>query len=167
MNLSETLEQTFQFYLSKIHTAIPAKIVTYDYKTKKASVKPMIKRVLKDDDGDINEVLSMPIITGVPVIFQATVNSSITIPINKDDPVLLIFCERNIDGYLSEGIESQPANNRKFDLTDAVCIPGLFSFKDTSQAENNTDLLIKHKGGKINIDASGTVTANDNFEVIV
>jgi hypothetical protein len=151
-SLATAVKMAIQSYMTGIHTALPAQIEKYDYATQKADVKPLIKKKYKD--GTISE---MPVITNVPVIWPRSASASLTFPLNRGDGVLLVFSERSIDTWLSKGGQSEPGDPRKFDLSDAVAIPGLYPFTQGGYAENNTDALLIYKSSKIRIKGSGEI----------
>jgi len=151
-----TLEQAVRTILdsklANLNIALPGRIETYDYKTQKATVKPLIIRKFKDGN-----VQSLPVLVNVPIIFPRTRKSGVTFPINKGDGVLLIFCHRSLERWYSSGDEVEPGDSRKFDLSDSVAIPGLFSFADSNIASNNTDVEIQNDGQKITITSDGDI----------
>lgn len=136
--------------IAGIHTALPGKVEKYDHEKQMASVQPLIKKLYLD-----NKVESLPVIENVPVIFPRTSNFSFTHPIEEGDLVLLLFCERSLEKYLAEGGEQEPGDRRKHDLTDAMAIPGLYPFSETSEADNNEDVLIKFHEAELRIKPDG------------
>ena len=65
--LSQALKQTFSSFIAEIHTCLPGKVDSYDITTHKATVKPLLKKKLKD-----GSELALPSITNVPVIWPRT-----------------------------------------------------------------------------------------------
>ena len=149
-DLNDVISAAIDNKLSAIHTALPAKIESFEASSRKASVKPLIKKKLVD-----GKSISLPVIVNVPVMFPSTKDIGITFPVKKGDTGLLIFCERALERWLSEGGETEPGDVRKFDLSDAIFIPGLFSFKDASPVEDG--IIIKSKTGKIKIGPDGKI----------
>jgi len=150
--LASALNTVFESLISDVHTALPGRIEKYEYSTQKAQVKPLIKRKYLD-----GEVLEMPVLVNVPVVFPRTKKSGITFPLAKGDGVLVIFTERALERWKSSGTDSEPGDRRKFDLSDGIAIPGCFSFKDANLATNNEDLEIHHNGFKIVIKKDGKI----------
>jgi len=103
-----------------VHTAVPGKIVSFDPATCLATVLPEMK--FKKPDGS---TMAYPQITGVPVVFLQTMNQQATVafPIKAGDGCLIIVSEQSID-YWMYGQETD--TDLAFDLTNAICIPGLF-----------------------------------------
>jgi len=152
VQLAQVLTATFGSLMENVHTCLPGQIDTYDFKTQKATVKPLIKKVYNDGD-----VLELPILTNVPIVFPRTKTSGITFPINRGDGVLLLFSERALERWYSTGKDSEPGDPRRFDLSDAIAVPGLFSFNQSNLASNNDDLQIHNDGQTITIKKSGDV----------
>lgn len=161
-SFSQILKQAIQYNLLGIHTALPGQIESYDYSQQKADVKPLIKRNYKD-----GEVTALPVITSVPVIWPRAGNASLTFPLNKGDGVLLVFSERSMDTWLSIGSDAVPGDPRKFDLSDAIAIPGLYPFCTSGLAENNADVLLRHGEAKFKLDSSAKIAiGNDSQELL-
>lgn len=150
VTLQDVLLTALESRVSKMHTALPGKIEKYDYETQKASVKPLIKKAYLD-----KKIESLPVIVNVPVIFPRSKDFSFTYPLNEGDLVLLVFSERSLELYLKDGGEQEPGDRRKFDLSDAIAIPGLYPFSEESKAQNNTDVLVKFKEAEFKIKPDG------------
>ncbi len=142
--------------LSGIHTCLPGKIESYDHAKKKASVKPLIRKKYAD-----GTVIPLPVIVNVPVVWMQGGGAVFTFPLKKGDGVLLLFAERNIDRWLSEGGDVEPKDSRKFHLSDCIAIPGLDDFKTGENPDNNDDVTLKYLGGKVVIHNDGQVNIND------
>lgn len=161
MNLSDLLKQSFDCLMSSVHTAIPGTIESYDYKKKQAKVKPLIKQEFEG-----GEKLDYPVIANVPVIFPGSSDFILHYPLKKGDGVLLIFSERSLENWLSSRGTAETGDGRKFSLSDAIAIPGLFSFNNTGKVASGNKLEMLYKDAKIEIDDSGTITLNGNLEVL-
>lgn len=104
-----------------IHTALPGKITKFDASKCLADVTPTMK--FKKPDG---KKIDFPKITGVPVVFPQVMNQKATIafPVKEGDSCLLIIAEQSLDYFL---YDMETDTDLPFDLTNAICIPGLFS----------------------------------------
>ena len=153
--LTELIQSFLEYRLSDVHTAIPARVTNYSAQEQKASVQPLIKKQYQD-----GTIESNPIITGVPVIFPSGGGALLSFPIQAGDIVLLVFSERSLDNWVaSSGQEVTPNDGRKHDFSDAIAIPGLFTFVKTLAADPN-DVVLKFNGGSIKIKADGSVEIN-------
>jgi len=131
---------------------MPGRIETYDYTNRSVTVQPLLKKVFTE-----GESLEYKILANVPVIFPSSQESGMTFPLNRGDGVLILFSERALERWKSNGALTEPGDSRKFDLSDGICIPGLFAFNQKPLAENNKDVFIKHKNQKIVIKNNGNI----------
>lgn len=185
-NLSfvEVMNLVFANKTDDIHTVLPGQIVSYEgHSTRKAEVKPMVK--LRTVHNDIIEISP---IKNVPVVFPSTKNFNMLFPLNKGDGCLLVFAESAIGNFLlndtDNALEADDFN--RFDLSDCIAIPGLWSFKNLPDApDNNTDfwlqfqdasinikdttneIVLETTSGKISIQNDGSITFDDGTESYV
>lgn len=145
----DAIKGLFWSEMGKIHTAIPGQVESYDEKKVRVEVKPMVGRRYVDEGPK-----EFPRIASVPVVFPRSGDAHITFPLNRGDGVLLIFTERSLEEWLSSGNSSIPNNTRKFSLTDAVAIPGLFAFGKGSKIDSKNELEIRYKNVKIASDGA-------------
>ena len=162
VTLSDAVQAAIRYQLSNLNTALPAKIIEYDYQTRKASVQPVLNRVYTD--GIIEE---MPIITNVPLLFPGSSNITFSFPVNSGDYCLLIFSQRSLDQWLPTGGIVTPLDPRKFDLSDAIAIPGLRPFNETWQATSNNEFLIEFKGSQIKVLSNGDIILKTGDKVAI
>jgi hypothetical protein len=156
---SDIITNTIQANLNNLHTALPGIIIAFDPATNKARIQPALnKKFLNDSQGN-----PLPILENVPVMFPGGGSFNITFPINEGDYVLLIFIERSIDLWKSVGGQVTPNDPRKFNLSDAIAIPGLQPFNGDFSNNISGDFSITYAGSKIIIHANGDIeisTAN-------
>lgn len=159
---------------SNIHTCMLGKIKTFDHKKMKAEVIPLYKHVA--EDGKIEE--RKPLIE-VPVSFMYVNGFYIRPPYKKDDLVIIIFSEEDMDKVLVSGDEEQPNSNRKHDISDAIIIGSWKLFDEELQIsdENENDLVISNKennfsiiikeDGKIEISSKEEISINSSEKVSI
>lgn len=129
----QQIHNTIHEVMSEIHTAMPGKIV--EYAEGMATVKPSLR--FKTPKG---EYLPYPVITNVPVVVTRGTNAVIAVPIKPEDDCLIIVSEQSIEEWMS-GTEDD--TQLKFDLTNAICIPGLSKASTEAQEEaNSTDSVV-------------------------
>lgn len=143
--------------LANVHTSLPGIIVSYDPSTNKAQVQPALNKNFTSGE------MPMPILQNVPIVFP----KNITFPINAGDYVLLIFSERSLDLWKSVGGQVTPTDPRKFDLSDAMAIPGLMPFTESYPDNNNQDYVINFGGSSITIKPDGAVTIKTSSTVAI
>lgn len=157
--------------LKGVHTALPGTIVSFDPGSGLATVLPSMK--FKKPDG---KTVDFPQVTGVPVVFPQVMGQQATIafPVKPGDGCLIIVAEQSIDYWLY-GQETD--TDLDFDLTNSICIPGLFAKANPVMAAacGGNAVVVDVKGarvtvkaGSVQVDAAtitlnGNVTVNGNF----
>ena len=122
--LHEVIKLGVESSMVEKHTALPGEIQSYNSSLQTAQIRISINRKI---DG---ESIEFPILDDVPVCFPRSKGSGINFPLASGDSVLLIFNERNIDRWRSFGSGQEPTDSRKFDVNDAVALPGFFPLKN-------------------------------------
>lgn len=122
-----------------IHTALPGIIEAFDPASGMAVVKPQATMVMKN-----GTKLNYPAIVKVPVIFPRGQNTVIAYPVIPGDGCMVIVSENDMKPWMSHGKETD--SDMKFDLTNAVCIPGLYGEgNETMQkAQEENAIIIKN-----------------------
>lgn len=118
--------------MKSINCARVGKIIDYDPGV--ASVRPptatvqiaqqMVTSIAFDGTRTYADYPPLPL---VPVIFLGGGNYSITWPIKAGDECLLIFHDRELDNWFTNGAGLPPTTGRLHDIADALCIVGLRS----------------------------------------
>ena len=118
-----------QQLMLQVHTSIPGIVTAYDAATRRARVQPAVHMMLSPV-GDpyapfaACEPMEKPIILDVPVIFPSAGGYTVHFPLLPDDPVLLLFSERDIDNFKQTLESGQPLSGDIMEVKHAVCIPG-------------------------------------------
>lgn len=130
--------------LENIHTILPGKITEYSgHGTRKATVKPLVKvKTINGTD------VAIPPIDNVPVIFPSSSAFSLLFPVKKGDGCLIVFSEVGIGNYLNNTEEVTADDLSRFSLTDAICIPGLWSFNSVPDSKGTIEIT---EAGVINL----------------
>ena len=167
---TQAIRQNITHMINGIHTSFPGKIAKYDPEKNLANVQPIMK--YKKPNGDI---LDYPLLTGVPVWFPQVFGqkATITYPVKEGDQCLVIVAERPIDYWL---FEKETKTDLMFDLTEAICIPGLFA-KPNPLAKKAVDdeaiilqlgqTYVEIKKDDIRLDSQKTVNVKTRDKVIV
>ncbi len=114
--------------VAKLHTSLPGTVLSYDHATQRATVQVGVRSKIRASRGGEITNVDVPPIPGVPVCFPSAAGYAITWPLSPGDPVLLVFSERSIDEWKATGNASNDAQDvRRFDLSDAIAIPGSVS----------------------------------------
>lgn len=153
--LAELLGQFFSGSIGKINTGIPGEVIKYDSDSGTAEIQISIKRQYEGESS-----FDIPPLLNVPVSFPMSSDGKayLSLPIKKGDTGLIHFCHRSIDRWLQQGGQVEPGNTRRFDISDAVFVPGLSPTSnrrnfDTKNIELKNDRMsvILHPDGKIEI----------------
>lgn len=122
--LAGLLNRVMNRTMEELRVALPAKIVSYDAAKQTADVQPLIKETYENEEGEtVSE--SIPVITSVPIIFPSGGGMRMTFPMSVGDTVMLVFSDRSLDVWQAQGNESDPVDQRRHHITDAVAFPGL------------------------------------------
>jgi hypothetical protein len=107
-----------------LHTAIPALITEVDLEKQTLSAKIAIKRTV-NINGVLGE-LEYPPLAKVPFFTLQNGGYAVTVPPVVGDACMLIFSERNADGFWKSGEIGLPpyAPTRRHDINDAVALVG-------------------------------------------
>lgn len=169
--------------ISDINTTMPGKIVSVSSDGSRVVVKPAMPKALAS-----GKSLEPPDIIEVPVVWPRSQGDKIgmTMPLRPGDGVMLVFAQRSLEGWLS-GQDVAPDDPRRYDLSDAIAIPGLAA-KGTSADPEEVQFffgpvklrmkpdgsgVLETEGGNLTISADGTaaftgpkVTVQGDVEVV-
>lgn len=140
-----------------IHTAMPGKIISVDAGKGMAVVQPA--GMYKAPTG---KSLPYPQISGVPIIIPQChgLKIEVAFPVKPGDSCLIIISEQELDAWLY-GEESE--SELRFDLTSAICIPGLSNIagKAFEEACNTESIVLANNDIKIMLSKSGITAYGD------
>lgn len=152
MTMESAMIAFFEHQMRKVYTAIPAVIIAVRSDEKQSvDVKPLINQVFADLEDDTEH----PVLLHVPLIYPSSSTSAVTFPVHPGDTVMLIFSQASTDVFKSgDGTIQPPSDYRRFNIRDAVAIPGLFPFGSAiNQVSKHTlphstdDLVVFHNLG--------------------
>ncbi len=120
----ETIENIFGFFMSKVNTTMPCKVISFDESTNFVEIQAIFSKVIlnsKDEEVEIKR----EIITSVPILFFSNSKFNMSFKPAKDDIGLAIFSQRSIDNYLETDGKTimQPGEQRFHDENDAFFFP--------------------------------------------
>lgn len=119
-----TLDTWLQAHMETVHTMLPGVVQSYDSATRTATVKPTVK--LRSLHGDL---LSIPPIPSVPVIWPSTSAFSLFGRLQQGDGVMLVVSEASIGNWQRGTEEAEAEDETRFSLQDMVAVPGLWTEK--------------------------------------
>ena len=143
----ENFARAFRQMSSLDWSAVPAVITGYDATLQKASVRPLIKQIMRD-----MLTKEYPTINGVPVVMPRTAFAGIQLPVAIGDKVILIFTQKSIENVLYTDLSGtsipatvNPQDTRLKDYNDCIALVG---FSDYAGAHGtSTSLTIKNNIG--------------------
>lgn len=107
---------------TRIWTALPAIVQTFDPVRMVADVQPTITGIVRNPDGRFSE-LQLPLLGDCPVVFPGGGGVTLTFPISPGDEVLVVFASRCIDAWWQLGGVQGQAEQRMHDLSDGFVLP--------------------------------------------
>lgn len=156
ISLEKVIQTAIDSALKQVHTCLPAVVIRVDNTTQLIDAQITIQRKLS------NKLVNFPLLVNVPIRYWKSSTFSITFPIEIGDHVRILFCEKSIDTWLTEGGIQNPFDVRKFDLSDAFAEPVMYHQKDVIPNFSPTNLEIKTNSGNTRI----IVKAAEGVEVI-
>lgn len=159
--MTDLLQENFYYNMGNVHTAFPAVVKSYNKDERRAELQPSLMRKLPN-----GEFIDLPIIVDVPVLFLGTKKVGLHFPLEEGDEVLVLCSERCLDVWKDNGgSKIQDEDNRRFTLSDAVCIPGLQP-KDFPKVKNNGGLDL-HSDDKISLSNEKTTIIIDGENISI
>lgn len=151
-----------------LRVALPGRIESYDPATQKANVQPLIMDGVTLDDG-ARGAEALPVVTDVPVIFPGAGAYRLTFPVAAGDIVLLVFASSSLDRWLVRGGMVDPEDDRRHNVSDAVAIPGLFSFNAPPTNAPTTNMVLHAPGGVrlVTENANDPVVRRSDLDAVV
>jgi hypothetical protein len=116
ITLEQVLDAALDARVASMWSALPGRVLAWS-PTGTCSVQPFPATII---DG---EETPLPALADVPIAYPAGAGGSITYPLEAGDYVLLIFSSSPLARFRSSGAEGDQGETRRFDLSDAWCIP--------------------------------------------
>ncbi len=110
----QILKTSFNKQILDVHTSIPCSVTSFNSENRTLSAKPIPKRKFG------NEMVEMPELIDIPIIYPSSSSYQLTFPINIGDIVLVLFSERQIETLF--GLDENETRNH--DLSDGMALPG-------------------------------------------
>lgn len=160
--MTEVLRQAMDAMSGEMSVCTPAEVIKYDHKSQKVDVRPYGKK--KYRDGSVEDA---PVIYNVPLAIPRAGDAFVSLPVEKGHSVLLVFADRSIEKWLASGKSGTPDDTRKHHISDAIAIPGGYSFNNAAPVNNAKDLIIKNKNLEIRIKKNGRMQIlNSQYDMI-
>ncbi len=157
-DLYQIMKDAIQGELANVWTALPCEVKSYDVEAVTIIAQPLIKIPVKKRDGKI-ELLTLPPLPDVPIMFSGAGGFTITHPIHPGDECLVIFASRNIDIWWQQGEIQNPFDTRKHDLSDGFALfrPQSQTKKIRNISTQNLEIRNNEDTCKIQVTATGEI----------
>jgi len=158
--LEQVIQTAIDSALKEIHTCLPAVVTKVNHAEQLIDAQITIKRKMA------GELVNLPLLVNVPLRYWRSATFSITFPIEVGDHVRIIFAERSIDTWLTEGGIQNPFDVRKFSLSDAFAEPAMYPQTDVIPTFDPINLEIKTNdgSGSIKITPTGDIYLNGSSD---
>lgn len=151
---STAVEETAKAAVNDIHTAIPAKILSFNAGNSTASVAPYGKYIT-----NTGVSLSYPEMSNVPVVFPLSyAGIGMAFPVKPGDNCMLIISECELDEFRTG---SEAVGSLKFDMSNSMCIPGLLNRADEIASEAQSANAVVVRNGSVKL-----LVKSDKVEII-
>lgn len=119
--LSDVIRGTIDQVLIDVNVCLPGKIISYDKDTQYANVQAQIMMTFSD-----GTALPITVIPKVPVKHPRANGGKafVHMPLKPGDDVVLVFSQRSLDIWKSQGGLTNPKDPTKFNITDAYALIG-------------------------------------------
>lgn len=159
ISTTEVLESNNDSLQLKLHTALPAKVVSFNPDEQTVTIELMIQQMAHD-----GSMLELPPLVDVPVQMLSYGPFFISAEPKEGDEGLAHFAERCIDGWFESGQKSVPMDIRFHDFSDAFFAPGYKSKPNALTIIPNC-LNIGSPSTYIRIFNNGTIEVKGNMIV--
>lgn len=160
--LAGMLQNAMKAVSQEMRVSMPGEVIRYDHKKQLVDVKPYFKR--KYNDGVVQD---SPIIYNVPLAIQRAGASFISMPVEKGHTVLLVFADRSLEKWLSNGEHGEPGDTRTHHLSDAIAYPGGYPFSNPAEVHNPNDVIVKNKNLEMRVKKNGKIQILNNKHELV
>jgi hypothetical protein len=155
---------------ARVRTCTVGQITEYDATRNAVKIRLCVKSMRTEDPENMTTV-EMPVLEDIPVQQFGSGKLLFCVPPAVNSYGTLFFSDRDLEAWLMAGGIVDPANMRKWDLSDAIFIPGLYPFivdGDNGQIEEAIKIdrvSMRTRSGLTEIsvlsDESITVNVND------
>lgn len=122
----EILQDVLDSWQSKLWTAIPGQIISFNAELQTAVVQVVLQMPVTDSAGKMSNVSISPL-ADVLVYFPSGGGFTLTFPVQSGDECLVVFSTRCIDSWWQTAQVSPLADFRKHDLSDGIAFVGIRS----------------------------------------
>lgn len=158
--LAGVIQQGILNYAKDLHTAFPARIISFNAAKQTAEVQPQIQRLFKAEGQE--EARSLPKIINAPVWQPRAGGFAVTFPIKPGDDCLVVISERSLDNWFINGVEQQPNDKRLHHLSDAIVLVGMAPAPRALGSYDSSRMQMRNEAG----DQAVSLAANGDIEIV-
>lgn len=166
-DLDEVLRTVLDGRQSKIQTALPGIIQSFDPATMTCVVAPAVKGKLADKDDNVS-LVALPLLLDCPCQFPSGGGVTLTFPVAAGDECLVVFASRSIDSWHQSGGIQAPVEARMHDLSDGFVMLGFRSTPRVLSGISTTTAQLRSDDGLVYIEvdpASHLVTVLGQVQI--
>lgn len=145
----------FDNFGANLRVAMPGIIIAFDSTEQTVTVQPALRERIAGRDG-IFQWVQLPPLLDVPICLPRGGGLAITVPIQPGDECLVVFNDMCIDAWFSNGDIQNQIEKRRHDLSDAVCIPGIWSQPNRLSNYSTSSMQLRTEDGSQMIDISSS-----------
>ena len=153
ITLDQLIQLALDARLAEVHVAVPARVTAFDRSAGTVDVTIPVNGMIPDGSGNFVSD-PYPALKGIPIQYPRCGKFSITFPLEAGDTGRLVFCERNIGGWLTNGQPQDAGDVGMHTLDGAVFEPGLRIA--AAQAASDDDMVLGSE-----TDAKGRVVCKE------
>lgn len=128
------------------HTGMPAEVQAYDPTKQTVDVQPLLMFLVPDEAGNL-VAETLPVLSSIPVHFPGGGGMRATFPLVLGDTGWVKFAEGSLDAWQAKGGLTNPGDQRRFSIADAVFEPGLHANDKPWKHANSTDASFGNDDG--------------------
>jgi hypothetical protein len=154
--LAKVIKVAMEATIADFRVCLPATVIKYSYEDGKpmCDAQPDFKRNYN------GEHVQMPVIYNIPVMHPRAGDAYIHMPLKKGHKVLLFFCDKSLEQWLSNGKANNQDDTRAHHISDAFAYPGGYPFSDAMNVANGDDIIIKNGS-----DMEWRIKPNGHFQI--
>lgn len=151
-SLHDTIRTIIDRVMLDVCVCLPGKIVSYDFETQYADVEIQLLQGYSNGN-----TLPYPVIPNVPVKHPRGLGGTafIHMPLVAGDDVVLVFSQRSLDNWKTQGGMSDPDDPRKHHITDAYALVGGSALPDAFTPETDDAIEITNGAASLQVFADG------------
>lgn len=151
-SLEDVFDQWIDGMLDGIRVMMPGKVVSYDKVLQCVTVQPLIQDGELDPITGERVVKTISVLNDVPVSFYGAPRARITFPIKPGDLCMLQFSSSAVTRFfLGKGAVTDPGDDRRHDINDAVALFGLHTFGAVPTTAPDDAMVIHVDGIKLKL----------------